>query len=160
MERWNVWDKMAPLCLARRLSFLVLWLFLNIVLVLAWDDAEQFFMTANRLWRSEMLCWVEITLDRVSPVWIFHRFHRFSGTFLITCSADLALLFGGNAVDAVASGAGLPLDWRLKLAIAAVDRCGTSRRSPIDRFVLSFVRMPTGMYSTLFPGLDQMELIL
>ncbi len=32
---------MAPLCLARRLSFLVLWLFLNIVLVLAWDDAEQ-----------------------------------------------------------------------------------------------------------------------
>ncbi len=35
MERWNVWDKMAP-------SFLVLWLFLNIVLVLTWDDAEQF----------------------------------------------------------------------------------------------------------------------
>ncbi len=33
---------MAPLCLARRLSFLVLWLFLNLVLVLAWDDAEQF----------------------------------------------------------------------------------------------------------------------
>ncbi len=32
---------MAPLCLARHLSFLVLWLFLNIVLVLAWDDAEQ-----------------------------------------------------------------------------------------------------------------------
>ncbi len=35
-------DKMTPLCLACSLSFLVLWLFLNIVLVLAWDDAEQF----------------------------------------------------------------------------------------------------------------------
>ncbi len=34
--------KMAPLCSARRLSFLVLWSFLNIVLVLAWDGAEQF----------------------------------------------------------------------------------------------------------------------